>query len=165
MTFWIVIVVLCLLGILFAVWPLWKGSRKLSPLVASVIVFTVALSAGMYDRIGSPGVPSGRSGSGIGDSSAPDMQDAISSLQARLAENPDDVTGWKMLGRTQMALGDFAGAADAYEKAMALEDGKVLWQFETGDSFAASPSIARGYLVIGTESGQLYAFTAPASAP
>ena len=125
MTFWIVIVVLCLLAILFAVWPLWKGSRKLSPLVASVIVFTVALSAGMYDRIGSPGVPSGRSGSGIGDSSAPDMQDAISSLQARLAENPDDVTGWKMLGRTQMALGDFAGAADAYEKAMALEDGKV----------------------------------------
>jgi cytochrome c-type biogenesis protein CcmH len=125
MTFWIVIVVLCLLAILFAVWPLWKGSRKLSPLVASVIVFTVALSAGMYDRIGSPGVPSGRSGGGIGDSSAPGMQDAIVSLQARLAENPDDVAGWKMLGRTQMAMGNFAGGADAYEKAMALEDGKV----------------------------------------
>ena len=52
MTFWIILVVLCLLAILFSVWPLWKASHKLSPLVASVIVLTVALSAGMYDSIG-----------------------------------------------------------------------------------------------------------------
>ena len=122
MTFWIILVVLCLLAILFSAWPLWKASHKLSPLIASVIVFTVALSAGLYDRIGSPNVPSGRSAN-ANDAAA--MNDAIASLQARLAANPEDIGGWKMLGRSQAALNNFTAAADAYEKAMALEDGKV----------------------------------------
>ena len=122
MTLWIVLIILCLLAILFSVWPLWKASHKLSPLVALVIVFTVALAAGMYDSIGSPNVPSGRS---VNANNAAAMDDAIASLQARLAENPDDIGGWKMLGRSQASLNNFTAAADAYEKAMALEDGKV----------------------------------------
>ena len=122
MTFWIILVVLCLAAILFSVWPLWKASHKLSPLVALVIVFTVALSVGMYDSIGSPNVPSGRS---VNANDAAAMNDAITSLQARLAENPEDIGGWKMLGRSQAALNNFTASADAYEKAMALEDGKV----------------------------------------
>ena len=122
MTFWIILVVLCLLAILFAVWPLWKASHKLSPLVASVIVFTVALSMWMYDSIGSPNVLSGRAGN---NDNAAAMDDAIASLQARLAENPEDIGGWKMLGRSQAALDNFGGAVEAYEKAMTLEDGKV----------------------------------------
>ena len=122
MTFWIILVALCLLAILFSVWPLWKAAHKLSPLVAAVIVFTVALSALMYDRIGSPNVPSGRS---LNANNAAAMDDAIASLQARLAESPNDIGGWKMLGRSQASLNNFTAAADAYEKAMALEDGKV----------------------------------------
>lgn len=120
MTFWIILVALCLLGVVFAVWPLWRDSHRLTPLLAAVIVFTVGLSAGLYDYIGSPGVPSGR---GVNDLSG--MEDAVGSLQARLANNPEDVAGWKMLGRTQMALGDFAGAANAYETAMDLEGAQV----------------------------------------
>jgi len=120
--FWIIVGVFSLAAVLFAVWPLWSKSRRLTPAVAAIIVLTIGLSAAMYDSIGNPGVPSGRSG---GDENLPDMQEAIVSLRARLEENPDDVGGWKMLGRTQMALGDFAGAAEAYEKAMDLEDAKV----------------------------------------
>lgn len=122
MTFWILLVVLCLLAILFAAWPLWKAAHKLSPLVASVIVFTVALSAYLYDRIGSPNVESGRGGT-IENAAA--MDEAIASLEARLAENPEDIGGWKMLGRSHAATNNYAGAAEAYEKAMALEDGQV----------------------------------------
>jgi cytochrome c-type biogenesis protein CcmH len=121
--FWTILVVLCLLAILFAAWPLWRESHRLTPLVASVIVFTVALSAVMYDQIGSPGVPSGRSGAG--ENSLPGMSDAVASLEARLASNPDDAAGWSMLGRTQMTMGNFAAAVEAYEKAMAIEEGKV----------------------------------------
>lgn len=122
MTLWIVLILLCLLAILFSVWPLWKASHKLSPLVALVIVFTVGLAAGLYDSIGSPNVPSGRSGN---DTNAAAMDEAIASLRARLAENPNDIGGWKMLGRSQAALNNFTAAAEAYEQAMALEDGKV----------------------------------------
>ena len=40
--------------------------------------------------------------------------------------------------------------------ALALTDGQVVWRFEAGDAFAASPAIAAGRLVIGTEMGVLY---------
>jgi len=94
-------------------------------MVASVIVFVVAMSAIMYDQIGRPGVPSGRSGTVAADGGdLPGMNEAIASLRQRLDANPDDIDGWKMLGRTQMAMQDFAGAADTYEHVMAMEEGK-----------------------------------------
>ena len=119
MIFWIVLVLLCLLAIGFAVWPLWKRAHRLSPLVAGIIVFTVALSAGLYDSVGRPGVPSGRSGGDNGN--LPPMDEVITSLEARLAENPDDIGGWNMLGRTYMTMGNFTAAAETYEKLMELE--------------------------------------------
>ena len=125
MTFWTVLVVLCLVAIGFAAWPLYQKSHRLTPLVATVIVFTVAFSAIMYDAVGSPGVPSGRAAGPGGDGQhMAGMGEVVVSLQKRLAENPEDVAGWKMLGRTQLTLRDYAGAAEAYEQAMALEDGK-----------------------------------------
>ncbi len=125
MTFWIILVVLCLLAIVFAGWPLWRASHKLTPLLATVIVFTVALSVGLYDRIGSPDVSSGRSGSSASSEDLPGMEEAVSSLQARLANDPDDIDGWKMLARTHMMMRNYSGAADALETAMELEGGQV----------------------------------------
>ncbi len=119
MTFWIVLVVLCLVAIMFAVWPLWRRKHRLSPLVASIIVFTVAASAGLYDYVGNPGVPSGRSGAN--NAELPGMDEVITSLEARLAENPNDVNGWNMLARTYMTLRNYEGAAEAYETIMELE--------------------------------------------
>lgn len=123
MTFWTILVVLCLLAIAFAGWPLWRASHKLTPLLATVIVFTVALSVGLYDHIGSPSISSGRSDGGAEE--LPGMGEVIESLQARLTNNPDDISGWKMLARTHMAMRNYAGAADALEKAIELEGGKV----------------------------------------
>jgi cytochrome c-type biogenesis protein CcmH len=125
--FWIVLVILCLLAVVFAVWPLWRKSHRLTPLVAGVIVFTVAASALLYDRIGSPGVPSGRSQGAEGmahSGDLPGMEEAVAALKERLANNPEDVEGWKMLGRTQSAMRDFAGAVDALERAVELENGQ-----------------------------------------
>jgi cytochrome c-type biogenesis protein CcmH len=120
--FWGILVVLCLVAVLFAVWPLWRSSHRLTPAVSTIIVLTVALSAALYNQVGSPGAPSGRSGA---DDSLPDMQEAVATLQGRLDRNPEDIAGWKMLGRTQMTMGNFGGAAEAYEMAMDLEDAKV----------------------------------------
>jgi cytochrome c-type biogenesis protein CcmH len=119
--FWVTLTLLSLAAIVFAVWPLWRGEHRLSPLVATVVVFVVALSAGLYDRIGSPGVPSGRD---TGDE-VHGMGNAIASLEQKLQRNPDDVAGWKMLARSHSAMRNYAGAASAYEKAMALEGGQV----------------------------------------
>ncbi len=122
MTFWTILVVLCLLAIVFAGWPLWQKSHRLTPLLATIIVFTVVLSVGLYDDIGSPGVSSGQGG---GTDDLPGMEEVIGSLQARLASNPDNIEGWKMLARTQMTMRNYAAAANALEKAMELEGGQV----------------------------------------
>lgn len=124
MTFWTILVVLCLAAVLFAVWPLYRESHRLTPLLATVIVFTVALTTIVYDQVGSPGVPSGRSVSNGGGEELPGMEEVVTSLKGRLAENPDDIAGWKMLGRTQLTMRDYDGAVETYEKAMALEDGR-----------------------------------------
>lgn len=122
--FWTVLAILCLLAIVFAVWPLWRKAHRLTPLVASIIVFTVAVSAALYSRIGSPGVPSGRSTGAQHSADLPDMTAAVASLEQRLANNPEDVEGWKMLGRTYNAMRDYAGAVDAFERAMVIENGQ-----------------------------------------
>ena len=118
MTFWLILVALCLAAVAFVVLPLWKSTRRLSPLIAAVIVFTVGVSAALYNQIGSPGIPSGR-----GSDNLPGMEDAIASLQARLAANPEDAAGWRMLGQTYLTLGDFQGAVEAFETAMDVEGG------------------------------------------
>ena len=121
MSLWIIFVVLCLAAILFAVWPLWRESHRLSPLVATLIVLVVAVSAGIYDQVGSPGVSSGHSGTANADE-VQGMDEAIASLEARLEKNPDDLNGWKMLARTYMTMRDYAGAASALERAMEMEN-------------------------------------------
>lgn len=124
MTFWIILVVLCLAAIVFAVWPLYRESHRLTPLLATVVVFTVAVTTIIYDQVGSPGVPSGRSVANAAGEDLPGMDEVVTSLKARLAENPEDIGGWKMLGRTQLTLRDYAGAVETYERAMELEEGK-----------------------------------------
>lgn len=120
MTFWAIVAVLCLVALLFGAWPLYRESRRLSPLVAIVVVFTVVFSAGLYNRIGSPNLPS----AGAASEELPDMESAMASLSQRLADNPDDLNGWKMLARSQMALRQFDAAVTSYERVMEMEDGQ-----------------------------------------
>lgn len=120
MTFWIIVALLCLLAVLFGVWPFWKSQRRMTPMLAGVVVFTVALSAGLYNYIGEPNLPSGRAGG----ENLPDMDAVMASLQERLRENPDDINGWKMMARSNMTMQQFDAAVSAYEKAMELEDSR-----------------------------------------
>ena len=117
--FWITLDVLCLAAILNAIWPLWRNSRRLTPAVSTIIVLIAGFSAGIYNYIGNPDVPSGRADA---EASLPGMQYAVSALEARLKSNHDVLGGWLMLGRYLMTLRDFVGAADSDEKAMDLEE-------------------------------------------
>ena len=120
MTFWIIAALLCLVAVGFVVWPLYRESGRLTPLLAIVIVSTVAVSVGLYNRIGSPDVPS----AGAESDTLPDMNSAIASLEQRLAKNPDDVKGWNMLARSYMSLQRHDDAVAVYERVMELEDGQ-----------------------------------------
>lgn len=51
------------------------------------------------------------------------VEQAIRSLEHKLGDDPDDLAGWSMLGRSYLALGNFGRAVDAYERAYTLSKG------------------------------------------
>jgi len=117
MTLWIFLTVMVLVAVGFVVTPLYRHQKKLTSLIVVVVVVVVAISVGLYRNQGSPDAPSAGSGPA-------DVNDALASLAEKLKKNPDDLEGWKMLGRSYMAVENFAGAVDALEHAINLDGGK-----------------------------------------
>lgn len=114
MTLWIAIAFMCLAATLFVAWPLYRQQQRLSLLIGGSVIAVVALSVGLYAYQGSPKLPSGAG-------TQPDVEAMVVSLAERLEDDPDDVDGWKMLGRSFSTLGDFDAAVPAYERVVELE--------------------------------------------
>lgn len=55
-----------------------------------------------------------------------ELGEALQQLEARLAEKPDDLNGWLLLGRSYSTMGRFGRAADAYQQAYDLSKGENL---------------------------------------
>ena len=68
----------------------------------------------MYANIGTPQEES--AGSELAS-----IEEMVASLDQRLRDNPDDLAGWKMLGRTYFQIRDYDKAIQAYERAVQLE--------------------------------------------
>jgi cytochrome c-type biogenesis protein CcmH len=65
------------------------------------------------------------------------IQDMVAGLAARLEEQPDDLDGWRRLGRSYQVLGEPQKAADAYRKvADALPD-DLAAQLDYADALLA----------------------------
>jgi cytochrome c-type biogenesis protein CcmH len=117
MTLWIVLASLCLIALAFVVLPLYRSSGRLSQLLVTIIVFVVASSALLYNKIGQPGAPSGAG-------AMADSSEVVESLAARLKDNPGDVDGWVLLGRSYQSMQQYDEAIAAFEKALELEQGQ-----------------------------------------
>lgn len=111
---WVMLALMCLVAIGFVIRPLLGDLQRQGILTGTTILFIAALSAGLYNSEGSPNVASGAS-------QQPDIGAMVESLAARLERQPDDVNGWKMLGRSYMTLQRFPDAVDAYQRAVELE--------------------------------------------
>jgi cytochrome c-type biogenesis protein CcmH len=123
------------------------GARALSG-VAIGLAALVALAAGaLYTSMGKPGM------GGIGGTSvavtAPAQQAAadagasnsevaglIGALEAKMAKNPQDPEGWRMLGWSYFQTERFADAATAYGKAVALKPDGEGYQSAYGEALA-----------------------------
>ncbi len=117
--------------------PAQPAPRTSGPFWALATVFVLVLAGIGYGWKGSPqavGTPppgfeqgaQGGGGGGDGGGAPPHSRGAqletlVKQLQERLEKSPADHEGWSLLGRSQMALGRFAEAAAAYEKAIALK--------------------------------------------
>ncbi len=102
----------------------------------TLLVAVLLMAAGGYARYGTPDyrVMAERSkaeaaaraqaeaqGVAPGSPDAAQIDEMVAKLAERLKTQPDDLTGWTMLGRATMVMGRFDQAAAAYQKALALK--------------------------------------------
>lgn len=88
-----------------------------------------ALALGLYFSVGSPGLPSQPfvqgAASGAGEMAGRSVEEAIANLERRLADDPQDVNGWLLLGRSFIALERLEDAVSALKRAAALSNGNL----------------------------------------
>ena len=111
---WLILGTMLLAAAIVVAWPLLQHEKRLSLQSISAVVVVLALSAGLYATIGSPQEKS--AGSELAS-----IEDMVAGLDQRLRDNPDDLAGWKMLGRTYFQLRDYDNAIQAFERAVQLE--------------------------------------------
>jgi len=138
---WLMLGVMSFVGVVFTVWPFLRDNSRNFGVVAAAVVFVVASSAGLYAKIGSPGLENERLTHGDGPGA--DMLEVVEGLAQRLEDNPDDVNGWRMLGRSYMSLNNHAKAVEAFERVVELEDGQT-----------AQGLVELGEAVLAAEGGQ-----------
>ena len=138
---WLMLGVMSFVGVVFTVWPFLRDNSRNFGVVAAAVVFVVASSAGLYAKIGSPGLENERLAHGGGPGA--DMLDVVDGLAQRLEDNPDDVNGWRMLGRSYMSLNNHAKAVEAFERVVELEGGQT-----------AQGLVELGEAVLAAEGGQ-----------
>jgi len=105
-----------------------SGRRGGKPLLLALITLVPLLAMGLYLQLGSPQFldVAGPGAGGAMERVAAEakepasVEDMVATLEARLAEAPEDPDGWYMLGRSYMALSRYPDAVRAYEKLQAL---------------------------------------------
>jgi len=118
--------------------PIAAAAGSASPvLFAAAVVSIIALpfaAWSLYAALGSPALPDQPFASRgaapttqTAENTAPphDMAEAMTKLAQHLKEQPDDLTGWILLARSDMSLGRFQEAADAYSHAATLSNNRL----------------------------------------
>jgi cytochrome c-type biogenesis protein CcmH len=100
--------------------------RKTMPMLAGLSSFVIVLLAAGYLLVGAPlaldsSVRSAASSSGSGEITYEQIEAMTQKLADRLKQQPDDPTGWAMLGRSYAVLGRHADALPAFKQALTLK--------------------------------------------
>ena len=69
-----------------------------------------------------------------------DVEKSIAALEQKLAQNPDDAEGWRMLGWSRFNMGAYAKAAEAYRKATKIAPNNGDYWSSLGESLVQDAS-------------------------
>ena len=116
--------------------PVEENQKRKAGRVAAIVagIAIPLCAAAIYFAVGSP----------TAIVSPPEHMEAmVARLAAHLRENPDDASGWKLLGRSHAALGRFAEAVDAYARAAQRlpRDAQLLADFADALAMARGQSL------------------------
>ena len=115
--FWVIAGIMLVAAVLVIAMPLYRADKKQTVVMISSVLLIGVLSGGLYSQIGTPNPDLTATAEG----GMPSVEEMVTSLADRLKDNPDDVDGWKMLGRSYLQLRNFPGAIAAFERAVELE--------------------------------------------
>ena len=115
--------------------PAARGGRRAAFAIGAGIPL---LALGLYLVVGNPGAFNPAADPHA--ITAQQLEGMVERLAAKLRESPDDVEGWRLLGRSYAVLGRFADSAEAYARAAARSphDAQLL------ADFADALAMARG---------------------
>ncbi|MFK7856931.1 MAG: c-type cytochrome biogenesis protein CcmI [Granulosicoccus sp.] len=128
-----------------------KPSNRQGHVAAAVFVtIFVPISAGaLYLHLGNPAaITSDRSTTIVSADSpqantaqqaagqAPALDELLPKLEERLTNSPDDIDGWRLLGRSYLSVNEFAKARQAFEKALELDNNDVPTIAQLAESIA-----------------------------
>jgi cytochrome c-type biogenesis protein CcmH len=111
--FWAGAAVLTILALAFLLLPLFGERRRNGrwstfAVIASLATIPAAVSVYLVVTSWDPDV-------GLG--ASPEERAMVARLAAKLVDNPDDVDGWRLLGRSYMVLGEYGLGRQAYIEA------------------------------------------------
>lgn len=118
--FWIGASALAAFAFAFLLVPLWRERKKSGrwshpALVAAVAIVPVAFALYTQLRTWQPDVLAQRAQ--ILEQRQQEHA-LVAQLAAKMAENPDDLEGWRLLGRSYVSLGEYAAARRAFEEVL-----------------------------------------------
>lgn len=103
------------------------------PLLGAALYWKLGSPAALVDDAGAPSVPT-----------ASEMTALVDRLAERMRQNPEDLTGWLLLARSQGALGRHPESAAAYAQAdrLAPNDPEILANWASAEAQAAGGRLA-----------------------
>ncbi len=128
------------------------GSGKWAFIVSAILIPLIAFplysAIGGYDELTQAPVAAHQTAQGGAGKNLPPLDKMIGALEAKLRQDPNNVQGWQLLGRTYIALKRPTDARNAYKKAYELspEDPDVLLAYAdvlaalNDDSFSGEPA-------------------------
>ncbi|PZN97577.1 MAG: c-type cytochrome biogenesis protein CcmI [Alphaproteobacteria bacterium] len=121
------------------------GSRALAGVAVGLAALVALAAGGLYATLGTPGLVGGAAApvaaaAPTAAGAVPDAQAAgevaqlVADLEKKMAANPGDPEGWRLLGWSYFQTQRFADAATAYGKAVALKPDGVGYQSAWGEA-------------------------------
>jgi cytochrome c-type biogenesis protein CcmH len=117
--------------------PRWRRAAA----VAALIILPCG-APGLYVALGSPEVPGepalARVKTAQGQDGGQSVATLVNQVEAHLARNPNDGSGWEVIAPVYMRLGRFDDAVEARRKALALNGDTASREADLGEALAAA---------------------------
>ncbi len=114
------------------------GAQSLGRFAFAMAAVVALAATGLYAMMGRPDLTAtatpAAAGAGAAAEGASDIDGLIRGLEQKMAANPDDPEGWRMLGWSYFQTGRFAESANAYRRAVAIAPNGPGYQSAFGEA-------------------------------